>query len=71
MNSVSTGEWVDYQPHRNREKAFHDIRLRDGSVRLCCWPNSDVWNPWDGKGGNPIKDYRVVSVRRCEPVLDL
>jgi hypothetical protein len=64
-------EWIVYQPLRTREKAFHDIKLRDGAVIECCWPNADAWTPMDGKhSGKSIKDYRVTHIRRCEHPMD-
>ena len=64
-------EWIAYQPKREREKEFHDIKLRDGEVVRCCWPNADAWTPMEGKReGETIKDYRVTHIRRCRHPMD-
>lgn len=64
--------WVPYQPQRQREDAFYDIKLQDGTIIECCWPDDEHWHPMKkpvakkaGKG--PIADYRVVQIRRCKP----
>jgi hypothetical protein len=67
--------WVSYQPHRQREKAFYDIRLRDGTVVECCWPNGVHWTPMKGPtpkkaGSGAIADYRVVQIRKCKSPMD-
>jgi hypothetical protein len=66
--------WTPYQPRRNREKEFYDIKLRDGTVIGCCWPNGTHWHPTNGvpkkAGKGPIADYRVIEIRRCNPPPD-
>jgi hypothetical protein len=64
--------WQSYQPQRQREDAFYDIKLRDGTVVECCWPEGEHWHPMKklvtkkaGKGS--IADYRVIQIRGCKP----
>ena len=61
--------WVNYQPRREREKEYYDIKLRDGTVVECCYPNGIHWHPMFGVpkkvGTVPIADYRVIQIRRC------
>lgn len=63
--------WIPYQPFRKREKAFYDIKLRDGTVIECCWPDAKYWNPAAGSvprkaGKPPFADHRVIQIRRCK-----
>jgi hypothetical protein len=68
--------WIDYQPHRQRDKEVHDIELRDGTVVLGCYPNGVHWTPMfehifgdppRKAGRGPFADYRVVRIRRSKP----
>lgn len=64
--------WTPYQPHRRREKEFHDIKLRDGTIVECCWPNGIHWTPMV-KGPHSHKrfaDYRVSHIRKCKHPMD-
>jgi len=71
------GEWVPYQPDRNRDKEFYDIKLRDGTVVFCCYPNGVHWNhmhpsaPPPRGCNRPIADYRVEAIRRCQHPMDI
>lgn len=68
---IDMSTWKEYQPKREREKTFHDIKLRDGTVIACCWPNADAWTPLEGRhAGKTIKDYRVVAIRTCHHPMD-
>lgn len=64
--------WVDYQPHRQRDKRFYDIKLRDGTIVECCWPNGVHFTPFGFKpvpkkaGLPPYPDYRVIAIRECD-----
>lgn len=61
--------WVAYQPHRQREKEYYDIKLRDGTVVECCYPNGVHWHPMfgcpKGVGQPPFADHRVIQIRKC------
>lgn len=75
MSQELPGPWTDYQPHRQRDKEFHDIELRDGTIVQCCWPNGVHWTPMAGPvprraGKGPIADYRVVRIRLCVHPMD-
>ena len=64
-------DWKNYQPKREREKAFYDIQLRDGTVVECCWPNDDAWTCMRGPdSGKAFKDYRVVAIRKASHPMD-
>lgn len=64
--------WVDYQPHRQRDKRFYDIKLRDGTIVEACWPNGVHFTPFGFKpvpkkaGRPPYPDYRVLQIRECD-----
>lgn len=69
-------KWVEYQPHQQRPKEFCDIRLNTGLEIRCCYPNSDIFNPWMEYNKaitiripNRITDDMVTHVRitKCSP----
>lgn len=63
--------WIPYQPKRHREKEFYDIKLRNGDIVECCYPNGESWYPFKpGKYWDTIKDYRVVEIRLCKHPLE-
>lgn len=70
------GLWVPYQPHRQRDKKFYDIKLRDGTIVECCWPNGLHFTPMGGQqipkkaGLPPYPDYRVIAIRLCKHPMD-
>lgn len=65
---IRAAVWEEYQPRREREKEFYDIRLRDGEVVCCCYPNGIHWNPMlPSNNGKLIADYRVTHIRFCQP----
>ena len=62
-------QWTEYQPHCNRPKKVHDIRLRDGSELLGFYPNADSWHSIQNEYPprfRKIKDYRVTHIRLSE-----
>ena len=60
--------WIPYQPVRARDKEWYDIRLRDGTELICCWPNGIHWN---APGHRPIADYRVTHIRLTENPIEI
>jgi len=59
-------DWIPYQPRRAREKEFYDIKLRDGEIVECCWPNGIGWYPMHPEKRSKhcrIADYRVIAIR--------
>ena len=61
-------EWMPYQPKRDREKILYDIRLRDGTQLVQCYPNGNSWNAQIFSDVNPLKyqrvaDYRVTHIK--------
>jgi len=75
MNDTNPNPWIEYQPHRARDKEFYDIELRDGTIVQACYPNGVHWNvmfsrkyPVPKKAGfGPYPDYRVVRIRLTHP----
>jgi len=77
MSQDLPGEWIPYQPKRERDKEYYDIKLRDGTVVPCCYPNGTHWTfmhpvfrPPRAYNG-PVADYRVVAIRRCQSPVDI
>lgn len=62
-------QWTEYQPHREREKELYDIRLRDGTELMRCYPNGNAWNAnmyGEAPGHDCVADYRVTHIRLSE-----
>lgn len=67
-------EWTSYQPTRAREKTFYDIKLRNGEVVECCYPNGNSWHPMHPNkrsGHTRLPDYRVLEIRKCQHPMDI
>lgn len=39
-----TKEWSDFIPTEGYEKQMQDVKLKNGDIMYCCWPNGGVWN---------------------------
>jgi hypothetical protein len=67
------GEWEEYQPRRARDKEFYDIRLDNGDIVECCYPNGIGWYPMHpnktSKYGR-ISDDNVLQIRLCMHPMD-
>ena len=74
LQPVVSCEWTNYQPNRAREKTFYDIKLRDGEIVECCYPNGVGWypmHPHKPSGHGRIADYRVIQIRKCTHPMDM
>ena len=60
--------WKEYQPARARDKTWYDIRLRDGTELICCYPNGVHWHHPSCKS---IADYRVTHIRITQNPIDI
>jgi len=52
--------WIPY--NGDYEKQFYNIRLKDGRVLKCCWPNAGMWFVLNGA---MIKSDQVTHVQIC------
>jgi len=58
-------QWIDYHkvPGRNRLKMPHEIKLKDGSEHIKCWPNANSWRCSTGKfNDDDVEFIRLSSV---------
>lgn len=62
------GPWVDYQPHRSREKEFYDVMLLDGAIVECCYPNGVHFTSMIN--GHRVGDEEVARIRLCKHPFD-
>jgi hypothetical protein len=74
ISDLLSGSWEQYQPKRARNKTFYDIKLRDGEIVECCWPNGIGWYPMHPNKSSRhhrIADYRVLEIRKCKHPCDM
>jgi hypothetical protein len=47
-----TKEWSKFNHAEGYEKRMQDVKLKNGDILYCCWPNAGVWNVCN-KAQNP------------------
>jgi len=65
---MTENPWIPYDGER--EKEFYDIKLKNGEVIECCWPNSYYWNTVLISPSKVYKDEEVEAIRTCQHPLE-
>jgi hypothetical protein len=56
-----TYEWQKYD--HEYEKRIQDLKLFNGDIVMCCWPNAGKWHTMGTKDIGMIDDIDVAFVR--------
>lgn len=62
-----TKEWSEFDHKKGYEKRMQDVKLKNGDILFCCWPNAGVWMICDEKL-NPKNKGQEISVRETTHV---
>ncbi len=60
-----TFEWQKYD--NNYQKRIQDLKLFNGDIVMCCWPNAGKWHTM-GVSENPENDKRYIEDNEVEYV---
>ena len=61
MDTNLTLEWSEY--NQDYEKRVQDIRLKDGTEILKCWPNAGKWFSMNNNKQKDILDSEVTHTK--------
>jgi hypothetical protein len=59
--TLLTKEWSEY--NHDYEKVCQDIRCKDGTEFMECWPNAGKWIVLSGKKHIEVRDHNVTHTR--------